>query len=385
MKQKPEDANVFVPKKVKKAHMEQLAKYRRQLWKKPVLRTLFIEMTVNCNQHCRHCGSYCGDITMENQLSDKEILQVLATLKEQILSDPKSNKKLPFLNITGGEPLVRPGFTALMKQIHELGYRWGITSNGLLIDKAMACALKEAGMSTVSISLDGLKESHDWFRNSTGGYEKALTAVKNLMAENFKNVMITTVVHKRNIDELDAIYEVVKETGCDSWRIVNVEPIGRALTDDEIRLDTSDYKKIIDFIIEKRAADNSIDISYGCNHYLGYKRERETRPWYFICTAGIYTGGIFYNGDIGACLDIERHPDTIQGNVRTDDFYTVWKNKFKIFRQDKAKKSSKCKDCKHRRFCGGDGFHTWDVEKNEPRLCMYKEIKKANKEKSKAD
>ena len=113
MKQKPEDANVFVPKKVKKAHMEQLAKYRRQLWKKPVLRTLFIEMTVNCNQHCRHCGSYCGDITMENQLSDKEILQVLATLKEQILSDPKSNKKyrdsLSFLRYPKIQALRRTG------------------------------------------------------------------------------------------------------------------------------------------------------------------------------------------------------------------------------------------------------------------------------------
>jgi len=375
LKQKASDENVFVPKEIKKQHLEKLAVYRRGLWEKPDLRTLFIEMTLNCNEHCRHCGSWCGDVKMEGTLSDEEILNMLEKLKGQLPRDEKGNIKYPYLNITGGEPLVRPGFVNLMKRITELGYRWGMTSNGLLINKSMAEDLKAAGLRTVSISLDGLRETHDWFRRSAGGYDKAIAAVKNLIEVGISSVMITTVVHKRNIDELDDIYKEVKKTGCNSWRIINVEPIGRAIGNKEIELERADYKRIIDFIIENRAKDTELDITFGCNHYLGPKKEREARRWYFLCTAGIYTAGIFYNGDIGACLDIERRPETIQGNIRNDDFYETWLNKFQIFRHDRTEESEKCKDCKHRRFCGGDGFHTWDIDNKEPRLCMFNEYK----------
>ena len=326
-------------------HLDIIAKYRDNLRIVPNLKQMFIEMTLNCNEHCRHCGSNCGDVKMENQLTDQEILDMLATLKTRV-------EHLPFLNITGGEPLLRPNFYELMTKIHEMGYHWGMTSNGVLITKEVAKKLKNAGMYSVSISLDGLKETHEWFRNSKGSYNKTI----------------------------QDIYKVVKELGVDSWRVINVEPIGRALTDDEIRLESKDYKYIIDFIMEKRKSDKEMDVAFGCNHYLGIKRELETRPWFFMCTAGITTAGIFYNGDIAACLDIDRRPETIQGNVRTDDLYDTWINKFEVFRQDKTKDSKKCSTCKHNRYCGGGGYHTWDAENKKPKLCMIEEIKKAKKE-----
>lgn len=378
MKQRAYDENVFVPSEVKRTHLGMRADYRDSLYTDPILKKLFIEMTVNCNQYCRHCGSRCGDIPMEDQLTDDEILDFLRDLKARTPVDPKTRViKLPQLNITGGEPLVRKGFTNLMKQISELGYIWGMTSNGLLIDEEMNERLHEAGMRTVSISLDGLEETHDWFRNSKGGYQKAISAVKTMANSGYySNVMVTTVVHKKNIDELDEIYEVVKGLGCQSWRIVNVDPIGRALEDEEIRLEKGDYKRIIDYIVEKRAADNRIDVTYGCNHYLGVDLEREARRWYFMCGAGTEVASITYNGDIGACLDIERRPETTMGNIRKDDFLEVWQNKFQIFRQNRALKSEKCKDCPEKRFCAGGGFHTWNIDENEPRICMAQEIGK---------
>ena len=336
MKLKSQDENIIIDDSVKERHLENLADYRRRLCLNPQLRSLFIEMTLNCNEHCRHCGSRCGDIKMQDTLTDEEILGVLSKLKEQVPISKKGNPKLPFLNVTGGEPLLRPGFVQLMKACHEMGYKWGMTSNGLLIDDEMVEKLKDAGMSSVSISLDGLKASHDWFRQREGVYEQALSSIERLAGEDFYNVMVTTVVHKHNIDELEEIYKVVKATGCDTWRVINVEPMGRALEDEEIRLDEGDYRRMIKIITDYRAMDREMDIMYGCNHFLGPSLEFETRPWYFMCYAGVYTGGIFYNGDIGGCLDIERRPETIQGNVRTDDFYTTWLRRFEIFRTDRT-------------------------------------------------
>lgn len=49
-------------KNVKARHMEQLADYRRTLWKEPKLRFLFLELILRCNERCVHCGSRCGEI-----------------------------------------------------------------------------------------------------------------------------------------------------------------------------------------------------------------------------------------------------------------------------------------------------------------------------------
>lgn len=356
-----------IPVQVKEVHLAKVREYIDELWEKPSLDQLFIEMTINCNEHCRHCGSKCGDLKMKDQLTDEEIINFLADLKTKV-------DKLPFLNITGGEPTLRPGFTNLMHEITELGYLWGMTTNGTLIQtKEDVDKLLWAGLKTVSVSIDGLEDTHDWFRQSKGGYKKAMKAVDLLTEAGLYNVMVTTVVHKKNINELDELLEIMKQHNINTWRVINVEPIGRAKNNKEITLEKEDYIKMLDFIKEKRATVKDFEICYGCNHWLGVDNEHRFRNWYFKCAAGIKTGGLFYNGDIGGCLDIERRPETMMGNIRTDDFMDTWNNKFQIFRQNRADKSDYCKNCSEKANCRGDGFHTWNLDENRPNLCMFEQ------------
>ena len=352
----------------KQKHFDKLNEYRNKLIKEPDLKQLFIEMTLNCNEHCLHCGSNCSiNAETDKPLSDLEIINFLLVLKKQLEND---KKRLPFLDVTGGEPMLRPNFITLMSTIRELGYKWGMTSNGLLIDEKSAQALKDAGMSSVAISLDGLEDTHNWFRQNKNAYKLALRAIRCLSKLSFKDVMVTTVVNSRNINELDEIKKIVLSTGCSTWRIISLDPIGRALKNKDIFINEEQYKYMIDYIVKQRELDD-INVIYGCNYYLGLNYERKTRPWYYMCQAGITVGGLQYNGNISACLDIERRPDLIFGNIRKDDFYDKWKNEFKIFRQNKELLSSKCSKCKAKNNCHGGGWHTWDFDKDEPRVCMY--------------
>lgn len=351
---------------IKKKHMKELAGYvDKTLRPHPVLRSLFFEVTTLCNEHCKHCGSRCGDVKADDPLTLDEWKGVLEGVKSEFnISELR-------LCITGGEPLLMPGFFDLMAYAHSLGFTWGMTSNGTLITKEVAHKLKETGMSTVSISVDGLEESHDIFRQSPGSYRKTMEGIANLLeTKAFKHVQITTVVHKGNYHELDEMYEVFKKTGVRSWRVINIEPIGRAKDDPELMLDKEQYRGLIDFIREHRFEDK-MQVSYGCSHYLGVEDEREVRPWYFLCNAGVYTASIMNNGNIGACLDIERRPEVIFGNIRKDSLKEVWEKGFEIFRTD-FRKTGQCKKCKQYRFCRGDSFHTWDFDKMEPGICMYK-------------
>lgn len=345
--------------KKKISDMKKLSRYRRHyLSMYPQLRHLFIEMTCLCNERCLHCGSRCGEIAPDNMLSGDEICRFLDYVKTNF------DISKMMLNITGGEPLLRPDFFEIMQYANRLGFHWGMTTNATLIDDEVAEKLQKAGMKTVSVSIDGLPETHDWFRQTKNAYEKAMNGVRALVKNGgFNHVQVTTVVHKKNINELDALYEILTNENIRSWRVINLEPIGRAKELEP--LDKDDYIRMFNFIKEKRFA-GKMEVVYGCSHYLGVDLERELRPWYFICNAGIYTASVMFNGDIGACLDIERRPELIQGNIRTDDFKSVWENKFKIFRDN----SHACKGCKHAKYCGGDSFHTWNFDENRPNLCF---------------
>jgi radical SAM protein with 4Fe4S-binding SPASM domain len=342
--------------------MHALAKYREALYKKPELRELFLELTLNCNEHCFHCGSRCGDVR-SGELSIEQYRELLEEVRRNF---PDS---LPRICITGGEPMLRRDFEAIAGMIHEMGFRWGMTSNGTLIDEKAAHMLRETGMGTISISIDGLRETHDRYRRSPGAYDRAMRGIGALIREGgFHAIQVTTVIHKGNIDELDEMFEVMDGIDIDSWRVIGMEPIGRARDFPDLLPDASDQRRILAFIRSKRAL--GYPVTYGCSHYLGIEYEREVRDWYFLCNAGVYVASVMANGDIGACLDIERRPETIMGNIRTDSFTDVWRNRFEIFRSEPAERNAGCRACESREFCAGDSWHSWDFDRNAPMICF---------------
>jgi len=157
----------------------------------------------------------------------------------------------------------------------------------------------------------------------------------------------------------------------DSWRVINLEPIGRALDTQELLLDAQQLRQLFCFVQEKRySRETPIDVTYGCSHYLSEEFERMVRDNYFLCGSGIFVASILCNGDIYSCLDIERRPELVQGNIYTDNFVDVWLNRFKIYRKDRSLECDMCSNCDDRSFCSGDSAHTWNYNKNKPMLCV---------------
>ena len=347
-------------------HLQQLAEWRRLKYREPELRHLFLELTSQCNERCLHCGSWCDSSASPEVPTDK-LLEILAQVKDRLGIERTQ------LCITGGEPLLRRDFFELMTRATEMGYRWGMTSNGTLITREVAHRLAQSGMRTISVSVDGLRATHDWFRGREGSYDKAIAGVQHLLDEGaFSHVQVTTVVHAKNIGELDELFCELDKLDIDSWRLATIEPMGRALEHPELMLDADEVRHLLDFIVEKRA--DGWPLEYGCCHFLGTDYEREVRDAYFICSAGIYTASIMSNGDIGTCLDVERRPETICGNVYRDDFVDVWLNGFGFLRQELCDLDAKCVGCAERDFCAGGSWHSFDFEHMRQRVCLKGEL-----------
>ena len=149
-------------KEIKKQKMEELYEYRKYLYEHPKLYHLFLEVTSRCNARCEHCGSSCGYEKPKNEISKEKLME---TLKE--ISEHYDASEI-LLNVTGGEPFLRKDLFEIMDYAVSLGYRWGITSNGILIDEELVKKIVKSKMSTISISIDGLKETHEAFRKVPG-------------------------------------------------------------------------------------------------------------------------------------------------------------------------------------------------------------------------
>ena len=347
---------------VKLDHFERRAQFRESLFRQPVLHNLFLELTLRCNLHCAHCGSRCGDVA-SNELSLSDYQAFLEKIKRDF------GTRGLLLCITGGEPLLRKDFFDIMACARDLGFAWGMTTNATLIDRETARRLLEAGMKTVSVSIDGLPETHDCLRGVPGAYDRAMRGIEALLdVGGFAEVQVTTVVTHQSIRELDALYEIMQSLDIDSWRLTGIEPIGRALEHPEQQLTPEDHRELLHFIKNERL--KGMPLSYGCCHFLGTEFEREVRDWYFLCGAGRCVASITANGDIRACLDIERTPETLQGNILRDDFTEVWRHGFRTFRRSLAEDSDTCRACPHKRICDGGSRHSWDEARHEPRICM---------------
>ncbi|MEK7653532.1 MAG: radical SAM protein [Patescibacteria group bacterium] len=326
---------------------------------------LFWECTLNCNFLCDHCGSRAGQADYSsNQLSTEEI----KTAFKGIANDFDPSKIM--LAITGGEPLLRSDIFEVMEYAHGLGFNWGLVTNGYFVNEDIIEKMKKSGMSTVVVSIDGIGNTHDNFRHMPGAYDRAINAVKLLKKAGFlKDLQITTSIHQGNFFQLEEMYDAFLPLGIDSWRVINVDPIGRAENNENMLLKPDQLKKLLEFIKVKRKNNKKIEIKYGCAGFLGYDLEREVRGHYFFCNTGITTASILYNGDIFVCPNVPRKPELIQGNVRNNNFSEVWNNKFDFFRDKNRTSCNKCWECQYWEECLGGSIHLWDFEKKQPKIC----------------
>ena len=316
------------------------------------LNYLFWECTTRCNLHCRHCGSDCSILSREKDMPLKDFLGALDTI-------PARHRPKDFVVVlTGGEPLLRPDIETVGQEIRRRNLSWGLVSNGWFYDEAMQERLLRGGLGALTISLDGLQESHDWMRGRPGSYERALRAIRLFAREPRLTSDVVTCVNRRNFAELPAIYDLLKRLGVKQWRLFTIIPIGRAARDPGMQLSDSEWRSLMEFIVQKRREDGPMKVTFSCEDFLGPYEER-VRDNRFFCRAGVNIASVLIDGRICACPNIDRDRFS-QGNIYEDNFYEVWERRFQPFRHhDWARREGPCKSCRAWKDCLGGSMHNW--------------------------
>lgn len=356
------------------------------------LRTLFWECTLRCNMSCRHCGSDCKVQPDVKDMPAADFLRAIDSIT------PHVDTHKVFIIFTGGEALLRPDLEEVGLELYRREYPWGVVTNGFLLDERRLQSLMASGMHSITVSLDGFEEQHNWIRRHPQSFEKATAAIRLLAQQ--KDILwdVVTCVNPRNYPHLKEFREYLVSLGVPAWRLFSIFPMGRAAGNPELQFSDEQFRGLLDFIRDCREentnalthsrtdaltnprtdalthsrTDAFINVSYACEGFLG-EYEQKVRDHFFHCRSGVDVASIRCDGAISGCTSVRSHMD--QGNIYKDDFWDVWENRFQVMRDRSWARKDQCASCKVWRYCEGSGLHLYD---DEGRLltCHYNRLKK---------
>lgn len=333
-------------------------KFRKRIYRHE-LQQLFWECTLRCNLKCIHCGSDCRQLAEKEDMPFEDFVPVLDDIASVM------NPQRILVITTGGEPLVRKDICECGRAIRAKGFRWGMVSNGMLLDMQMCDKLIASGLETIAISLDGFAPEHNWMRGSEYSFVNAERAIKSLIDKKITWDVITCV-NQRNLDYLEEFKKYLISIGVRQWRLFSIVPMGRAARYPELQLDDQQFRQMMDFIVKTRQ-ENIIRLSYSCEGFLGdYEGIVRSHPYF--CQAGVNVASILADGSISGCLSIRSQYH--EGNIYRDKFSEVWNKKFDSYRNREWMHTGKCANCGVWEFCQGNGMHLRD-ENGQLMLCHY--------------
>ena len=328
--------------------------------KKPVV---VWNVSRRCNLHCLHCYTESKDRHYPDELSHEE---------GKDLIDQLADFGVPVLLLSGGEPLYRPDTLELARYAADKGLRVVLSTNGTMIREDVARDIKNAGVSYVGVSLDGLGEVHDRFRGVKGTFDKSLAAIGHCREAGVK-VGLRFTLTRYNYHQVEDIFHLVEEQQIDRVCFYHLVYAGRARRRDRVALDSVETRQLVDLIFQKTqdlyqrglekevlTVDNHADAPH---LYLKLQEEDPVRAEE-VHKLLLWNGGNNSGIAIG-CVD-ERgyvHPDQFWrkyslGNVRDRTFGEIWTDTsdplMAGLKDRKPLLEGRCSGCRFLEICNGN-------------------------------
>jgi len=357
------------------------------------------ELTLRCDQACRHCGSRAGAmrrrpasqraVAVANprrargadargpELSTAEALEVVAQLSALGASE---------VVLIGGEAYLHQGFLQIVSALRQAGIAPTMVTGGHGIDAERARAMAEAGMQLVSVSLDGLERAHDALR-SAGSFARATAALEHLAAAGL-TIGCNTSCNRLDQGDLEGLYEQLRARGARGWQLQLTVPMGRAADRPGVILQPYHLLELMPRIaaLKQRAYADGLLITAGNN--LGYFGPEEAllrsllptdRDYFCGCHAGRFILGIEADGGVKGCLSLQSD-EYLGGQLRQQPLGELWQQSRQLcFAQHRSASElwGFCASCPYAATCmAGCSFtsHALFGRRGNNPLCHYRAL-----------
>lgn len=335
-------------------------RYGKDVHRKPVV---VWNTTQKCNLKCVHCYARSDRKNYAEELSTDQGKKLIKNL---------ADFGIPVLLFSGGEPLMRKDLFELAEYAKDLGLRTVLSTNGTLITKETAQKLKETGFSYIGISLDGLEEINDKFREKKGAFKNTIQGMRNCISIGVRTGLRFTLT-KNNLKDAYKMFDLIEKEQIPRVCFYHLVYSGRAadlMLEDISHNQTRDFidalaNKVQDFDnkgknVEVLTVDNHTDAPYLYQKLLEKDpKKAEEAMRLFKLNGGNSSGSGF------GCVDFNGYVHADQfwqhyslGNVLKQPFSEIWSNESEPLlhnlRNRKKILKGRCSTCKYLDICNGN-------------------------------
>jgi MoaA/NifB/PqqE/SkfB family radical SAM enzyme len=301
----------------------------------------FLILFINsiCNQHCEHCF-YWRNLNQRDDLT-----------KDELVALSRSLGRIENLNLSGGEPFLRPEFAEICQQfIRFNGVREiYVPTNGTFTErmvKQITQTLEDKSLRlfVVEFSLDGMPEFHDKFRGQQGGFEKAMESYHALTKIQERDprlrlhsISTATNVNLSEIHRLTSyLFDNCPRMDHHNLAIIRGDRKNPALQCPEL----GEYQRLYEHIRQVWLPREMARYGAIVEPMLQWAKVKtlEKREQVIPCSAGRLSAVVYANGDVSVC---ELHSPL--GNLKQKSFPEIWNSmEAQRLRESIARKECHC-------------------------------------------
>jgi len=315
---------------------------------------------MHCNMHCPHCYAAAVAEPSPSDLTHAEGIDLL---------DQLADAGVRVVIFSGGEPLLRADVFELIAHAKRRGISPQLSTNGVLIDEAVARRLADAGIAYVGVSIDGIESFNDAYRDMRGGFAAALRGLHGAKAAGMKTGLRMTL-SRRNFGQLEAMLDVARNASVDRFYVSHLVYSGRGYKVAHEDLSRSEQRSTLTWLFEVAASlielDEETKIVTGSNDSDGVFLLHWIRDRYGEAAGEMVRELLLQRGGNSAgerILNIDSrgrvHPDqfwraAVLGDIRKESFAKILEHPL---REQLSRRleylTGRCGTCSEREICRG--------------------------------
>ncbi len=234
------------------------------------------------------------------------------------------------VSLIGGEAYLRGDFAEIVRSIRARGMTCMVTTGGYNLDERRVALMVEAGVQVVTLSIDGLAETHDRLRGRARSWERAFTAMRRLRAAGVQ-VSMNSQINAWTYRELLPLLELAAPEGIRSWQVQLTVAHGNAADHPEILLQPYMIPEVFDVLELALDRCRALGVRFWPGNSVGYfgplehpmRRPFDSEGHYRGCAAGIAGLGIESDGRLKGCPSLDGEINGA-GSLRDHDLSELW-------------------------------------------------------------
>lgn len=175
-----------------------------------------IAVTYKCNLECRFCYAENRCEEGSRDMSLEEIGRVIRRIRHEA--------KVPSVSLTGGEPTCRKDLPEIIRLAKSEGMRVNLITNGTLMTEPLARRLRDAGLDSAQVSLEGPdQQTHEGLTEKPGSFQATLAGLKALQKAEI-TVHTNTTLSRGNLAQAPLMPAFLKNQGMDRFSMNMIIP-----------------------------------------------------------------------------------------------------------------------------------------------------------------